>query len=252
MTNNGPGPVAAALPDRDPAVQIDDLVVDRGGSRVLNQIGLRVSPGEVIAIQGPSGVGKTTLLAALCGLVKPSSGVVNVLGRDISTSTDAARSAVRLRDFGLVFQGDELLPELTLAENVALPLRLLNGRVTGADLARVDDLSRALGIEIEMGRLPTSVSGGQLQRAAIARALVHRPAIVLADEPTAALDRATATDAMNSLIAVARQGDAAVVIVTHSNEIAAHCDRKLVLDADGLSDLDSESLDRNDVGTIGR
>lgn len=250
MTNNGPGPIAAASLGQDPAVQVDDLVVDRGGSRILNQVKLSVSRGEVVAIQGESGAGKTTLLAALCGLIKPTSGLVNILGRDISTTTDAKRSAVRLRDFGLVFQGDELLPELSLVENITLPLRLLHGRVTGSDVASVDELSHALGIQPVMDRLPTSVSGGQLQRAAIARALVHRPSVVLADEPTAALDRATATSAMNSLITVARQHNAAVVIVTHSKDIAAHCDRRVELDAGRLSDVDSASLGRLDVGAI--
>lgn len=207
-----------------------DLCVSRGGSRVLDGVSLDVVAGEVLAIRGDSGAGKSTLLAALCGLLVPDSGIIRVRGERFDSLPDRARSAVRLRSFGLVFQGDELLPELTLVENVTLPLRLgSRPRRTSGYREMVTPLFGRLGIAPLADRLPSQVSGGQLQRAAVARAVIHRPAVVLADEPTESLDTSSARTAMRTLITLARERGAAVVVVTHDEEVAAACDRSLAV-----------------------
>ena len=152
-----------------------------------------------LAIRGVSGSGKSTLLEVAAGLRRPDCGEVLVNGHLVSGLDDGARSALRLRQLGLVFQADELLPELTVFENVSLPLSL-----AGADRAetnrRVAEVLDRLGVSDLAERRTHEVSGGQLQRAAIARAIVHRPAAVLADEPTASLDEETAWHAMSLLV----------------------------------------------------
>lgn len=212
-------------------VEARSVTVSRAGSRVLDGLDFRLEAGEVVAIRGQSGAGKSTLLGALSGLIAVDDGEIRVQGDRLDARSDRRRSAVRLRAFGLVFQGDELVPELTLGENVTLPLRLQRQR--GRTVSGYDDIARheltRLGVGELGDRLPSQVSGGQLQRAAIARALVHRPAVVLADEPTASLDTDAARAAMRLLIEVARDRDAAVVIVTHDEAVAASCDRSLLL-----------------------
>jgi putative ABC transport system ATP-binding protein len=202
---------------------------------VLSDLDLDVGPGEIIAVQGPSGAGKSTLLAALCGLVGSDNGRLWVKGERLDGRSDRIRSATRLAAFGLVFQADELLPELTLAENVTLPLRMGRGAKATSGYDHVcGQVLMSLGIGTLAARMPSEVSGGQLQRAAIARAVIHAPAIILADEPTASLDAEAARSAMALLINAARQRNAAVVIVTHDDVIAHFCDRRLVLEGGKL------------------
>lgn len=195
---------------------------------MLRQVDLTVEPGESVAVRGPSGSGKSTLLDLMAGLLQPDQGRTFFQGRRFDTLSDAARSEVRLRRFGLVFQAGELIPELTLLENITLPLRLSGRLPRGLAVPEpVADVLDRLGIAGLTGRLPTEVSGGELQRAAVARAVVHRPALVLADEPTASLDDATARSTMTLLLGLARDVRAAVVVVTHDDVVAARCDRSL-------------------------
>jgi putative ABC transport system ATP-binding protein len=214
---------------------VDALVVSHGSVPVLDGLSFAIGAGEVIAIQGKSGSGKSTLLATLCGLLTPAGGATYVLGERFDSLSDRARSAVRLNSFGLVFQEGELLPELTLGENITLPLRLGSGAKRTAGYRSVlDPLLHRLGIGDLADRLPSQVSGGQLQRAAIARAVIHHPSIILADEPTEALDTAAAGAAMQILIDLARDTHAAVVVVTHDAAVAASCDISVLLEGGRL------------------
>lgn len=214
-----------------PVVCVRGLDARRGTARVLYQLDLTVHRGEVIAVCGRSGAGKSTLLAVLAGLIEPTSGEVVVGAVDLAAVPDRVRSRVRLNSLGLVFQTDELLPELTIAENVSLPLRLRAGPMgrSANFTEQVVPVLARLGIADLADRTPNEVSGGQLQRAAVARAVIHGPSLVLADEPTDSLDADAATTAMGLLVEVARERGAAVVIVTHDGALARTCDRVLVL-----------------------
>lgn len=211
------------------ALRVESVSVSLGSSAVLTGVDLDVERGETVAVSGPSGAGKTTLLNVMCGLTRPDFGSVWIGGQRLDAGTDAQRAAARLRHFGLVFQEDALLPELTLIENVSLPLRLLrDGSASSweergrAELERLD-----IG---ELGRrLPAEVSGGQLQRAAVGRAVVHGPNVILADEPTSSLDETAARHAIQLLIQLAHERRVAVVVVTHDREVAASCSRRLML-----------------------
>lgn len=216
----------------DVVVRVRALVVSRGGVPVLDGIDLEIPAAETVAISGPSGSGKSTLLGAVAGLVKPDSGEIWIAGAQPGGS-DRQWAATRLRDIGIVFQGDEFLPELTLTENVCLP-SMLRDRRTRIDAYReaVEGLLRRLDVEGLGARHPSEVSAGQLQRAAVARAVLGGPSIILADEPTSALDQAAARDALGLLIGLAKEEGAAVCIVTHDPAVAAMCDRRLRL-ADG-------------------
>lgn len=222
-------PVAQAI------VATHDIVLSRGPVRVLDGLSLTIGPGETVALQGPSGSGKSSLLQLMCGLLTPDSGTIEFAGQPFSTMSERSRSRVRLNSIGCVFQGDEFVPELTLSENVSLPLRLL-GRERRSDVALsvVDDAMDRLGIADFSDRLPWQVSGGQLQRAAVARAVVHHPRLILADEPTASLDAESSAAAMTLLLDVASDIDAAVLVVTHSTEVAGLCSRQAQLRAGRL------------------
>jgi putative ABC transport system ATP-binding protein len=224
-----------STPGAGAVLSVDALVVSRGSAPVLDGLSFAIRAGEVIAIQGQSGSGKSTLLATLCGLLTPAAGATYVLGERFDSLSDRARSAVRLNSFGLVFQDGELLSELTLGENITLPLRLGSGaKRTSEYRAVLDPLLVRLGIGGLADRMPSQVSGGQLQRAAIARAVIHRPAIILADEPTEALDGAAARAAMQILIDLARDTHTAVVVVTHDDAVAASCDTSVWLEGGRL------------------
>ena len=200
---------------------------------VFSQVSLTVAPGEFVAIVGESGVGKSTLLNCLAGLDTWDSGSVVLDGVDIGTLNDEQKSRLRREKTGFVFQAFHVLPHLDVAQNVALPLMLLNQH----DDARVQAMLTAVGLAGLGQRLPQQLSGGQLQRVAIARALVHRPSLLLADEPTGNLDPSTAERVMDALIAQTREHHAAMVLVTHSPTAAARADRVLRLSANGLSNL---------------
>jgi len=206
-----------------------------GGSAVpvFAQVDLDVAPGEFLAIVGESGVGKSTLLNCLAGLDAPSAGNVQVLGTDLVALAEAPQAHFRRRHLGFVFQAFHVLPHLSVAQNVALPLMLL-GVSRAQQAQRVADELAAVGLDGLGERLPQQLSGGQLQRVALARALVHRPALILADEPTGNLDPDTAERVMQLLAKQTRQHGAACVMVTHSQAAAAHADRVLRLTATGM------------------
>ncbi|MGH3328166.1 MAG: ABC transporter ATP-binding protein [Streptomycetales bacterium] len=199
-----------------------------GATAALRNVSLEVTRGEVVAVTGRSGSGKSTLLHCLAGLLLPQEGEVWVGDRRLDSLSEAVRSALRLRSFGFVFQFGELVPELSLVENVELPLRLLGRRARqtrGSALAMLD----ALGVAALADRRLSEVSGGEVQRAAVARALVHEPAVVFADEPTGALDESNATAVLDRLLGLARERGAGVVLVTHDEAVAAVADRRLVM-----------------------
>ena len=197
---------------------------------VFAGIDLDLAPGEIVALLGESGSGKSTLLNCLAGLDEADTGSITLAGQDLRPLDDEARSALRRRELGFIFQAFHLLPHLSVADNVALPLRLL-GRQDGG---RVQQMLAAVGLATLAARMPRQLSGGQLQRVAIARALVHRPRLVLADEPTGNLDARHAADVLALLRHCTHEAGAACLLVTHS-EVAAHAaDRRLRLDAGGL------------------
>jgi len=209
-------------------ITVRGLSVSYGSDVAVAGLDLDVADRELLAVVGSSGSGKSTLLHAIAGLVAPTAGSVVAAGANVFEMSEARRSAWRLANIGLVFQFGELVPELSLADNVALPM-MLRGQRRRDVRPDVMSLLERLEIVDQADQRPGQVSGGQLQRAAIARALVHRPAIVLADEPTGALDTSTGLLAMESLTALAREQQTCVVVVTHDSRIASLCDREVVI-----------------------
>ena len=211
-------------------LQLRNLAKRYGSTAVFSGVNLDVAAGEFVAIVGESGVGKSTLLNCIAGLDTLAAGSVRFRGREVTALAEAEQALLRREHLGFVFQAFHVLPHLSVAHNVALPLLLL-GR---PDAARVAQVLAAVGLG-ELGeRLPQTLSGGQLQRVAIARAIVHRPQLILADEPTGNLDPATAERVMDTLLAQVRHEGAACVLVTHSRSAAARADRVLVLASDGI------------------
>ena len=215
-----------------PLLRVEHLAKHYGGVPVFETVSFEVARGELVAILGESGVGKSTLLNALAGLDVPSAGRVELGGRALHGLDDTTLAHWRRAHVGFVFQAFHVLPHLTVAQNIALPLLLL-GR---PDHERVGEMLAAVGLAGFDARLPRTLSGGQLQRVAIARALVHRPPLVLADEPTGNLDPDTAERVMDLLATQVRAEGAACVLVTHSLHAAAHADRVLRLAAHGIED----------------
>ncbi|HQR56369.1 MAG TPA: ABC transporter ATP-binding protein [Burkholderiaceae bacterium] len=196
---------------------------------VLDQLQLEVGSGQYIAIVGESGSGKSTLLNLIAGLDRPDAGSVIIDGADIARMHDDARTLTRRAKLGFVFQAFHVLPHLTVLQNVALPLVLL-GEMPEAREQRARELLAEVGLGGRDDSMPRELSGGELQRVAVARALVHRPALVLADEPTGNLDPDTATVVLDLLAREIRGRGAAGVLVTHSEAAAATADRVLRLD----------------------
>jgi len=210
---------------------IDQLCKRYGDKPVFNQVSLQVQAGEFVAIRGESGVGKSTLLNCMAGLDHWDSGSVRLNGQDLGALDESALAALRRKDIGFVFQAFHVLPHLDVAQNVGLPLLLLGM----PDAQRVQAMLEAVGLDGLGGRLPQTLSGGQLQRVAIARALVHQPGLLLADEPTGNLDPSTAAVVMDALRAQCRAQGAALVLVTHSDAAARDADRVLQLGPRGIS-----------------
>jgi len=209
-------------------LKADDLSVRFGSTDALVGLSIEIQAGEFVAVVGSSGSGKSTLLQCLAGIVRPTSGSVLVNGERMERWSDRARSEWRLSNIGLVFQFGDLLPELSLLDNVRLPLLLAGGDVHAA-AGRANDVLDRLGVLGVADRRPGQVSGGQLQRAAVARALVHSPAVVLADEPTGALDTTTGQLVLEALLEAARERGSAVVLVTHEARLSSYCDREIVM-----------------------
>lgn len=213
-------------------LELRGVAVEITGRRLLNDVGLAVPAGECVAIMGPSGVGKTSLLNCIAGIAAPASGSVLVDGVEVSAMSSQGRSAFRLRRMGLVFQFGELLPELTVAENVALPSRLM-GMTREAAAERAMPLLARFGLADRAGSHPQELSGGQQQLVGIARALAHEPVLVLADEPTGMLDEANTARVADVLIRASRELGAATVVATHDRNVACRADRVLAI-VDGL------------------
>src|SRR5450830_1776653 len=212
---------------------VTNLSKHYGAVAVFSQVSLSVAAGEFVAIMGESGVSKSTLLNCMAGLDHWDSGAVLLDGVDLGNLNDDSLARLRREKIGFVFQAFHVLPHLDVAQNVALPLLLLGQH----NDARVQAMLEAVGLAGLGARLPQQLSGGQLQRVAIARALIHRPKLLLADEPTGNLDPSTAAKVMDALIEQARQQQASLVLVTHSQAAATRADRVLRLSADGLASL---------------
>ncbi|MEV4073341.1 ABC transporter ATP-binding protein [Nonomuraea fuscirosea] len=199
-----------------------------GNTLALREADLAVEAGEILAVMGPSGSGKSTLLHCLAGIFTPDSGEVWFGGRRLDTMSDARRTKLRRTAFGFVFQFGQLVPELTVADNVALPLLL--GRVRRKEAyARAAGWLERLGLGELGGRRTGQLSGGQAQRVAIARALVLGPRVLFADEPTGALDSLTGEHVMELLVGLAREEGTTVIVVTHDARVAAFADREVIV-----------------------
>jgi putative ABC transport system ATP-binding protein len=209
---------------------VESLAKRYGDAAVFEGVSLSVERGAFVAVLGESGVGKSTLLNCIAALDTWDAGRVHLDGLDLATLDERARAALRRERLGFVFQAFHVLPHLTVAQNVALPL-LLQGR---ADGERVEAMLAAVGLGGFGGRLPRTLSGGQLQRVAIARAVVHHPPLILADEPTGNLDPRTAERVLDVLHAQVRAEQAACVLVTHSRAAAAHAGRVVTLTPHGI------------------
>jgi ABC-type lipoprotein export system ATPase subunit len=215
-----------------PAVEAVDLTrsyeAGMHAVRGLDGVSLTVAAGEIVAVMGPSGSGKSTLLSLLGGLDRPDSGSARIIGVDWQTMKGSERARFRRRACGFVAQGLTLLPQATTAENVEVPL-LLDGRERGERRSAVADALQQVGLGGHANKMPDQLSGGEQQRAAIARALIDRPAVVLADEPTGNLDSATGQSVMELLTEAAGAQGAAVVLVTHDPAVAMHARRTVTL-----------------------
>jgi putative ABC transport system ATP-binding protein len=207
-------------------IELDDVSkryeTAAGVVRAVDEISLDVQSGTSLAITGPSGCGKSTVLGLISGLDAPTTGRVLIGGTEISTLPEWRRARVRRHEIGLVFQSDDLLPFLTATENVSLQLSLDD---PGDGDARTLELLSELGLEEEADKFPDQLSGGQRQRVAVARALIHRPSLIVADEPTGSLDAENAVVVVDLLIAAQRASGATLVLVTHEPGVARRLDR---------------------------
>ncbi|MGZ6804259.1 MAG: ABC transporter ATP-binding protein [Nocardioidaceae bacterium] len=204
------------------------LVKSFGSTPALRGVDLSVEEGEIVAVLGPSGSGKSTLLHCLGGIAVPDAGEVHLGGQRLDALGERARTALRRTEVGVVFQHGQLVPELTAEENVGLPL-LFGRRRRDAALAAARTWLERLGVADVADRWPGELSGGQQQRVAVARALVTEPRLVVADEPTGALDSLAAEQVMEVLTRVVRQSRTTVVLVTHDLRVASYADREVVL-----------------------
>jgi len=212
------------------------LVGGAGAVNILRGIDLNVEPGETMSITGPSGAGKTTMLMALSGLERVSSGEVRVAGTDLATLDEDALARFRREHIGIVFQSFHLVPTMTALENVALPLEFAGAeRINQRAMSALE----ATGLGGRMGHFPGQLSGGEQQRVALARAFVAEPELILADEPTGNLDRETGEKVMQLLFDLQQQLGTTMVLVTHDEQLASRCDRTLRM-ADGLLDVVAE------------
>jgi ABC-type lipoprotein export system ATPase subunit len=235
-------PVGSATEAGDPLAVLD-LVVEVPGRRLFEPLSFSVPAGRCCGIVAPSGTGKTSLINCIAGMAAPTAGHVVIEGRDPWRMSASRRCHFRLQRIGMVFQFGELVPELSAVENVALPLRLLGmGRSEAHD--RATEMLGRCRLEDSAERFPASLSGGEIQRVGIARALVHDPAVILADEPTGALDEANTCAVADLLRTVARRTRAAVVVATHDPLVTERMD--------GVIDLRSGVMITDPRGTRSR
>lgn len=209
---------------------------DEGDSRrqVLQNLDFQAERGEAVALLGASGSGKSTLLNLLSGLTVPDSGTVKVNEISLETLSEKARTMFRRRHIGFVFQFFHLVPTLTVEENLLLPLQL-NGLESNDELARLHELLRRVGLSQRANQLPDRLSGGEQQRVAVCRALMHRPTVLLADEPTGNLDQESASQVLDLLFELSCAHHTTLILVTHSLEVASRCHRTVRLESGRLS-----------------
>lgn len=199
---------------------------DEGVSRrqVLHNLDFQAAAGETVALLGASGSGKSTMLNLIAGLTTADSGKVLVAEERLDLLDEHQRTLFRRRKIGFVFQFFHLVPTLTVEENLRLPLQL-NGMESPTELARRDELLERVGLSSKAGQLPDRLSGGEQQRVAVCRAVLHRPPVILADEPTGNLDGGSADSVLELLFELAHSGNSTLILVTHSEEVASACDR---------------------------
>ena len=210
----------------DPAILLDDvhlrLTSAAGEVNILRGIDLCVEPGETVGVVGPSGSGKTSLLLVIAGLERPSAGAVSAAGAEITVLDEDALALFRRDHVGIVFQNFHLIPTMTAAENVALPLELAD---IDAAFERAEAQLEAVGLDHRLGHYPGQLSGGEQQRVALARAFVTEPTILLADEPTGNLDGETGRAVMDVLFDLHARRNTTLLLVTHVSELAGRCGR---------------------------
>lgn len=224
------------MPESSPAIRVEHVsrhyTMGSAVIRAVNDVFLDLPCGEFLALLGSSGSGKSTLLNLIAGLDRPTSGAVNALGQDLSKLSSLELACYRRQTVGMVFQSFNLLPRMTLEENVELPLRL--AEVDRADRpARVREALERVGLAQRVGHRPSELSGGEQQRAAVARALVNRPKILLADEPTGNLDSATGESILMLLREIQKNLGMTIVMVTHERPLAERFADRLAVMADG-------------------
>jgi putative ABC transport system ATP-binding protein len=226
------GPLLMSPPG-DALIRISEVTkrYDHDSRPALDGVSLAVAPGEAVAVMGPSGSGKSTLLNLIAGLDRPTSGSVNVAGQRVDSLSETGKARFRRAEIGMIFQFFNLLEDLTVADNVLLPAQLAGMRRAKAR-ARGGELLARLGIEQYRNSYPGRLSGGERQRVAIARALVNGPALLLADEPTGAVDTATGEEIGELLLDLNRSGQT-LVLVTHSPDLAARYTRRVIQLVDG-------------------
>ncbi len=215
-----------------PVIELSGVIKEYGSevvTRALHGVDLRVEAGEFVALVGPSGSGKSTLLNLLGLLDRPTAGRIALLGHNIAGLDEAGLTALRGRSVGFVFQFHHLIPSLSAAENVMMPLAIASGRPRPELLAQARAALAEVGLGERAEAKPSELSGGQQQRVAIARALIARPPLVLADEPTGNLDTKTADDVFALMRRLNRASNAAFLLVTHDPRLAARCDRVIEL-----------------------
>ena len=226
-----PGQGRAGVPG-EVIMRARGLEMSFGQTHALRGVDLDVGAGEVLAVTGPSGSGKSTLLHVMAGVLVPDVGRVDYHGGDVSqdiTALDeAARSRLRLKEFGFIFQFGQLLPDLSALDNVTIPL-LLAGTARRRALAQARETLGELGLSEHLDKRPTQLSGGQAQRTAVARALVTNPRLLFADEPTGSLDSLAAERTMEVLLSSVRSRGAGLVIITHDARVAAYADREVTV-----------------------
>jgi ABC-type lipoprotein export system ATPase subunit len=209
-----------------PVLEVESLTKSYAERPILRGVSFKLEQGERVALLGPSGSGKTTVLNCVGGVDRADSGSVTITGHVLGDLSVDVLAHLRRRHIGTVFQFYHLLPTLSAAENIELPLQLL-GVPTSEREKRVRELLERVGISHRAAALPGQLSGGEMQRVAIARAVVHRPALILADEPTGSLDSATGVQVLDLLAEIVRETNAAMLLVTHSPEAVKHCERVL-------------------------
>jgi len=227
---------------RSPLIEAREISKSFGQTQALRGASVAVAAGEILAVMGPSGSGKSTLLHCLAGIFSPDEGEIVFDGQRLDQLSEARRTELRRTAFGFVFQFGQLVPELTAADNVALPLLLNRVRRAAAYQQAMSWLAR-LGLEGKDGRRTGELSGGEAQRVAVARALAIKPKVLFADEPTGSLDSLTGEKVMNLLTGLTREEGTTVVLVTHDARVAAYAEREVVVRDGRVTTLEPSGTD---------